>query len=38
MVRLNDPELFMRLFNRRINTIEEAMAISIRPLNLNEFV
>ncbi|MCR4950373.1 MAG: GNAT family N-acetyltransferase [Solobacterium sp.] len=38
MVRLNDPSLFMRLFNRRVNTIEEAMAISSKPLNLNEFI
>lgn len=38
MVRLNDPALFMRMFNRRISSVEEAMGISARPLNLNEFV
>ncbi len=37
MVRLNDADLFSKLFNRRIETVEEAFAISQRPLNLNEF-
>lgn len=37
MVRLNDPELFSKLFNRRVSTVEEAFALSTRPLNLNEF-
>lgn len=37
MCRLNDANLFMRVFNRRIITVEDAFAISRRPLNLNEF-
>ena len=37
MVRLNDAQLFSRLFNKRVTTVEEAFAISQRPLNVNEF-
>ena len=37
MVRLNDAELFSKLFNRNVTTVEEAFAISQKPLNLNEF-
>ena len=37
MVRLNDSKLFTKLFRKKIDTIEEAFAISHRPLNLNEF-
>ena len=37
MVRLNDAQLFSRLFNKRVATVEEAFAISQRPLNMNEF-
>lgn len=37
MARLNDPKLFTKLFRKKIDTIEEAFAISHRPLNLNEF-
>ena len=37
MVRLNEPDLFSRLFKRRISSVEEAFALSQRPLNLNEF-
>ena len=38
MVRLNDPQLFSRLFNTRIETVEDAFAISKNPLNMNEYV
>lgn len=37
MCRLNDASLFMRVFNRRVATVEDAFGISRRPLNLNEF-
>ena len=37
MCRLNDADLFIRVFNRRILTVEDAFAISRKPLNLNEF-
>ena len=37
MCRLNDADLFMRVFNRRVLTVEDAFAITSRPLNLNEF-
>ena len=37
MARLNDARLFSRLFNKKVTTVEEAYAISQRPLNLNEF-
>ncbi len=36
MARINEKDLFMRLFSRRIATVEDAFAISRRPLNLNE--
>lgn len=36
MVRLNDPQLFSRLFNTHVETVEDAFAISRKPLNLNE--
>ena len=36
MARLNDADLFSRLFNVEVKTVQEAMAISNRPLNLNE--
>ena len=38
MCRLNDASLFIRVFNRNVVTVEDAFAISARPLNLNEFV
>ncbi len=37
MARLNNPELFSRLFGTEVRTVEEAFALSSRPLNLNEF-
>lgn len=37
MCRLNDANLFMRVYNRRVITVEDAFGISRRPLNLNEF-
>lgn len=37
MVRLNDAELFSKLFNHNVTTVEEAFSISQKPLNLNEF-
>ena len=37
MCRLNDANLFMRVYNRRVLTVEDAFGISTRPLNLNEF-
>lgn len=37
MCRLNDADLFIRVFNRRVLTVEDAFAISRKPLNLNEF-
>ena len=37
MVRLNDARLFSRLFSKRVTTVEEAFAISQKPLYLNEF-
>ncbi|MBQ1356132.1 MAG: GNAT family N-acetyltransferase, partial [Solobacterium sp.] len=37
MARLNNPELFSRLFGTEVKTVEEAFALSSRPLNLNEF-
>ena len=38
MVRLNDASLFMRLFNRHVTNVEDAFAISSKPLNLNEMM
>lgn len=37
MARLNDAKLFSRLYSRRVNSVEEAFAISQKPLYLNEF-
>ncbi len=36
MVRLNDKELFSRLFKTPVETVQEAFAISKKPINLNE--
>lgn len=36
MVRLNSPELFSRLFNRKISNVLEAYSLSDKPLYLNE--
>lgn len=36
MVRLNQPELFSRLFNEKVKTVEEAFSLSRKPLNLPE--
>lgn len=36
MVRLNDAELFSKVFSHKIENVEEAFALSARPLNLNE--
>ena len=36
-VRLNDSHLFGRLFNCHVSSAEDAFAISLKPLNLNEF-
>ena len=36
MVRLNDPELFSRLFGKKVYSAKEAFALSARPLNLSE--
>ena len=36
MVRLNDPELFGRLFNAKIETVQDAFALSRKPLSCNE--
>lgn len=37
MARLNDPELFSKLFAKKVYTVEDIEKISQRPLNLNEF-
>jgi predicted acetyltransferase len=37
MARLNDPHLFSKLFGKEIRTVQEAYALSTKPLNLNEF-
>lgn len=37
MVRLNDAKLFSKVFRKKVNTVEEAFALSHKPLNLNEF-
>ena len=37
MVRLNDAQLFSRLFNTKVTNVDEAFAISQKPLNMNEF-
>lgn len=36
MMRLNDAELFTKLFGKKITTVEDIVKISQRPLNLNE--
>lgn len=36
MARLNNPELFSRLFNKNIHNIVEAYSLSNKPLYLNE--
>jgi predicted acetyltransferase len=36
MMRLNDAELFTKLFGKKIVTVEDVAKISQRPLNLNE--
>ena len=36
LARLNEPKLFSRLFNKEVRTIQEAYAISGRPLYINE--
>lgn len=35
-VRLNDAQLFSRLFSEHVETVEDAFGISAGPLNLNE--
>lgn len=37
LVRLNDAKLFSKVFRTKVNTIQEAFALSVKPLNLNEF-
>lgn len=37
MVKLNDAKLFSKVFRKNINTVEEAFALSEKPLNMNEF-
>lgn len=37
MVRLNDPILFSRVFNKKITNAQEAFGITNKPLNLNEW-
>ena len=37
MARLNDAELFTKLFGRKVSGIEDVIRISQKPLNLNEF-
>lgn len=37
MVKLNDAKLFSKVFRKNITTVEEAFALSEKPLNLNEF-
>ncbi|NLC74218.1 MAG: GNAT family N-acetyltransferase [Clostridiales bacterium] len=36
MARLNNPQLFSRLFRTPVHTIQDAYALSAKPLNLNE--
>lgn len=36
LARLNDPELFSRLFNADVKTVQDAFALSRKPLNLSE--
>jgi len=37
MARINDFDLFSRLYETKITTVEEAFALTQKPLNLNEF-
>lgn len=37
MMRLNDAELFTKLFGKKVLSVEDVAKISQRPLNLNEF-
>lgn len=37
MARLNDAQLFSRLYGRRVSSVDSAFAISTKPLNLNEY-
>lgn len=37
MVKLNDPKLFSKVYRNKVSTIEEAFALTSKPLNLNEF-
>jgi predicted acetyltransferase len=37
MVKLNDTELFTRVFSKKIESADELPSISSKPLNLNEF-
>ncbi len=37
MARLNDAQLFSRIFNKKVNSVQEAFNISKKPLNLNEW-
>lgn len=37
MARLNDAQLFSRVFNNKVNSVQEAFALSTKPLNLNEW-
>lgn len=35
-LRLNDEELFSKLFGKKVNDVEDVISISHRPMNLNE--
>ena len=37
MVRLNDPQLFSKVFHEEVRNVESAFAITKKPLNLNEW-
>lgn len=37
MVRLNDAKLFSKLFGKKVNSVEDVIKVSQKPLNLNEF-
>lgn len=37
MVKLNDAQLFSKVFRTNITSVEEAFALSEKPLNLNEY-
>lgn len=36
MARLNNPQLFSRLFRTPVSNVQEAFALGVKPLNLNE--